>query len=57
MPHVECAEAGVVGDGATWSPATGRAADGHDLVRLATWRVFAFDWQDDHGPDACYTPD
>jgi hypothetical protein len=46
-----------VGDGATWSPATGRAADGHDLVRLATWRVFAFDWQDDHGPDACYTPD
>jgi hypothetical protein len=49
--------AGLVGDGTTWDPATGRAADGRRLERLATRRVFAFVWQDDHGPNAFYDPD
>jgi hypothetical protein len=50
-------EAGLVGDGTTWDPATGRAADGRRLDRLPTRRVFAFAWRDDHGPDAFYDPD
>ncbi|WP_254820830.1 DUF3179 domain-containing protein [Haloglomus halophilum] len=46
--------AGLVGDGTTWDPATGRAADGRRLDRLPARRVFAFTWRDDHGPDAFY---
>ena len=42
------------GDGTTWDPATGRSADGRRLQRLPTRRLFAFAWQDDHGPDAFY---
>jgi len=38
--------------GATWDGATGRAADGRSLDRLPARRLFAFTWQDDHGPDA-----
>ena len=53
----EWTEGELVGDGTTWNPATGRAADGCRLERLATRRVFAFAWQDDHGPDAFYDPD
>jgi hypothetical protein len=40
------------GDGTRWNGATGRAADGRELDRLAARRLFAFAWQDDHGPDA-----
>jgi hypothetical protein len=49
-------EAGLVADGTTWDPATGRAADGRRLDRLPTRRLFAFAWQDDHGHDAFYDP-
>ena len=41
-------------DGTTWNPATGRATDGRRLERLPTRRLFAFAWQDDHGPEAFY---
>jgi hypothetical protein len=42
------------GDGTTWDPATGEGADGRRLDRLPVRRLFAFAWQDDHGPDAFY---
>nr|WP_254538147.1 DUF3179 domain-containing (seleno)protein [Halomarina sp. BCD28] len=42
-------------DGTTWDPASGRAADGRELERLPARRLFAFAWQDDHGPDAFWT--
>lgn len=44
----------VVADGTTWDPATGRSADGRKLDRLPTRRLFAFAWQDDHGPNSFY---
>ena len=42
------------GDGTRWDPATGRSADGRRLDRLPARRLFAFAWQDDHGPDSFY---
>ncbi|TKX87724.1 DUF3179 domain-containing protein [Halorubrum sp. SS5] len=45
----------VRGDGATWTPATGESADGRQLRRVPTRRLYAFAWQDDHGPDAFYS--
>ncbi len=42
----------VRGDGATWAPATGESSDGRRLRRVRTRRLYAFAWQDDHGPDA-----
>jgi hypothetical protein len=53
----EVTNEGVVADGTTWDPATGRAADGRRLERLPARRLFAFAWQDDHGPDSFYRPD
>ncbi len=47
---------GFDGDGAVWSPATGRASDGRRLDRVPSRRLFAFAWQDDHGPDSFYDP-
>ena len=44
----------VRGDGATWTPATGESTDGRRLRRVPTRRLYAFAWQDDHGPDAFY---
>jgi hypothetical protein len=44
----------VRGDGATWTPATGESDDGRRLRRVETRRLYAFAWQDDHGPDAFY---
>jgi hypothetical protein len=44
----------VVADGTRWDPATGRAEDGRELERVPARRLFAFAWQDDHGPDAFY---
>jgi hypothetical protein len=46
----------IVANGTTWNPATGRAADGRRLERLSTRRLFAFAWQDDHGPGAFWDP-
>jgi hypothetical protein len=44
------------GDGTAWDGATGEAADGRTLERLPARRLFAFAWQDDHGPDAFWSP-
>ncbi|MFB6104676.1 MAG: DUF3179 domain-containing protein [Halobacteriaceae archaeon] len=41
-------------DGATWDPATGRSDDGRSLSVVPARRLFAFAWQDDHGPEAFY---
>lgn len=41
-------------DGTTWDGATGASDDGRRLERLPARRLFAFAWQDDHGPDAFY---
>ncbi|ELZ33186.1 DUF3179 domain-containing protein [Halorubrum tebenquichense] len=50
-------DSGVAADGTTWDPATGVAADGRQLERLPTRRLYAFAWRDDHGPDAFYRAD
>ncbi|WP_132058672.1 DUF3179 domain-containing protein [Halorussus amylolyticus] len=44
-------------DGTTWNGATGDATDGRRLERLPARRLFAFAWQDDHGPNAFYAPE
>jgi hypothetical protein len=43
-------------DGTTWDGATGTAEDGRSLERVPAKRLFAFAWQDDHGPDAFFEP-
>jgi hypothetical protein len=43
-------------DGARWDGATGESDDGRSLERLPARRLFAFAWQDDHGPDAFWSP-
>jgi len=43
-------------DGARWAGASGESDDGRSLERLPSRRLFAFAWQDDHGPDAFWTP-
>jgi len=42
------------GDGATWDPETGRSDDGRALRPAPSRRLYAFAWQDDHGPDSFY---
>jgi len=44
----------VSGDGATWTPTTGESTDGRRLRRVETRRLYAFAWQDDHGPRSFY---
>jgi hypothetical protein len=41
-------------DDTVWLGATGKSEDGRRLDRLPARRLFAFAWQDDHGPDAFY---
>jgi len=41
-------------DGTTWDGATGESADGRELERVPAKRLFAFPWQDEHGPDSFY---
>jgi len=41
-------------DGTTWDGASGESADGRQLERVPARRLFAFTWQDDHGPDAFF---
>ncbi|WP_435186491.1 DUF3179 domain-containing protein [Halobellus sp. EA9] len=41
-------------DGATWDPTTGESDDGRRLAPVPSRRLFAFAWQDAHGPDAFY---
>ena len=43
---------GFEADGTTWDGATGESDDGRRLRRLPARRLFAFAWQDDHGPDS-----
>jgi hypothetical protein len=43
-------------DDARWTGASGESDDGRLLDRLPARRLFAFAWQDDHGPDAFWTP-
>jgi hypothetical protein len=43
-------------DGTTWDGATGASADGRELERVPARRLFAFAWQDAHGPDAFHSP-
>ena len=50
----EAASRGFRADGATWDGATGESDDGRRLRRVPTRRLFAFAWEDDHGPDAFY---
>lgn len=42
-------------DGTTWDGTSGTAADGRQLTRVPARRLFAFTWQDDHGPDAFHS--
>jgi hypothetical protein len=42
------------GDGAAWDPTTGRSDDGRRLSLVPARRLYAFSWQDDHGPDSFY---
>ncbi|MFW6449309.1 MAG: DUF3179 domain-containing (seleno)protein, partial [Halobacteriota archaeon] len=44
-------------DGRAYHPATGVGEAGDDLERVPAIRLFAFTWQDDHGPDAFYLAD
>ena len=41
-------------DGTVWDPVTGESDDGRALERVASRRLYAFTWQDDHGPEAFY---
>jgi len=40
----------LAGDGTVWDLATGRSDDGRRLARVPARRLYAFAWQDDHGP-------
>ena len=42
------------GDGTTWDPATGNSDDGRQLDRVTARHLYAFAWQDAHGPDSFY---
>lgn len=44
-------------DGTLWDGSTGTSDDGRSLDRAPAKRLFAFAWQDDHGPDAVWSPD
>ncbi len=50
--HLESGE--LRGDGTTWSVTTGESRDGRRLERVPVRRLYAFAWQDDHGPDSFY---
>jgi len=51
-------EEGVVrADGTTWDPVTGGSGDGRTLERIPAVVLFAFAWQDAHGPDAFFFHD
>ncbi|MDY6819971.1 MAG: DUF3179 domain-containing protein [Halobacteriales archaeon] len=41
-------------DGTTWDSVSGESADGRELTRVPARRLFAFAWQDAHGPSAFY---
>ena len=45
------------GDGVAWDLATGRNNDDRYLTRGASRRLYAFDWQDNHGSESSYELD
>ncbi len=51
----EPVDGGFAADGTTWDPTTGEADDGRRLEPVPAKRLYAFAWQDDHGPDAFLT--
>ena len=50
----ELREGTLYGDGAKWNTTTGRSDDGRTLARVPSRRLYAFAWQDDHGPKSFY---
>jgi hypothetical protein len=42
------------GDGTAWDPASGHGAGGRRLEVVPSRRLYAFAWQDDHGPGSFY---
>lgn len=50
----ESRDGDVYGDGARWDPVAGTSDDGRRLDPVPFRRLFAFAWQDIHGPDAFY---
>lgn len=44
-------------NGTEWTGTNGTSDDGRSLNRAPFRRLFAFTWQDDHGPEAFYFPD
>ena len=52
--EIEYVDGRLRGDGTSWDPVTGSGADGRQLDRAPTRRMFAFTWQDDYGPDAFF---
>ncbi len=51
----ETAPDGLRADGTPWDPTTGKSTDGRRLSRVPARRLYAFTWQDDHGPDSFYS--
>ncbi|MFC7045264.1 DUF3179 domain-containing protein [Halobacteriaceae archaeon GCM10025711] len=47
-------DGGFRADGARWDGATGESDDGRTLDRVPSKRLFAFAWQDDHGPGSFF---
>ena len=54
---LEVIDGEVQGDGTRWDPVTGASVDDRRLKRIGGRRLFAFTWQDDHGPDAFFLTD
>ncbi|MFC6732148.1 MULTISPECIES: hypothetical protein [unclassified Haladaptatus] len=42
-------------DGTRWDGVTGESDDGRTLTRVPTRWLFAFNWQDDHGPRSFFS--
>ena len=55
-PEFEVVDGDPYADGTTWNGATGEAADGRRLDSVPAKRLYAFAWQDDHGPGALLAP-
>lgn len=57
-PGAECEvrDGSLHADGTTWDPASGESADGRRVEPLPARTLFAFAWQDVHGPEAFFEP-
>jgi hypothetical protein len=52
VERADGADGTVRADGTTWDPVTGESTDGRRLERIPATRLYAFAWQDAHGPDS-----